>query len=114
MTVASVVEKTEHDSPGVNLIPPKVFFACLILGGILELLFPHAFPLLTRPVRIALGLGIGAAGFALMSIAHGKFKRIGTNISTNQPAITFVVQGAYRLSRNPMYVGGSAFFLGMG
>ena len=114
MALATTADKIENDSPGVNIMPPTVFYACLILGGILEFLFPHDFPVLSKPVRIVLGLGIGGAGFAFMMVAHEKFKRIGTNIPTNLPATTFVVQGAYNYSRNPMYVGGSAFFLGIG
>ncbi len=107
-------DKIDNDSPGVNIIPPTVFYACLILGGILEFLFPHDFPIFSRPVRIVLGLAIGGGGFAFMVVAHEKFKRIGTNIPTNLPATIFVVQGAYNFSRNPMYVGGSVFFLGIG
>ena len=95
-------------------MPPTVFYACLILGGLLEFLFPSDIPVLSRSAWIALGLGLGGAGFAFMGIAHEKFKKTGTNIPTNLPATTFVVQGAYRFSRNPMYVGGSAFFLGIG
>jgi protein-S-isoprenylcysteine O-methyltransferase Ste14 len=95
-------------------MPPTVFYACLILGGVLEFLFPHDFFILSKPVRLVLGLGLGGAGFVFMLIAHEKFKRIGTNVPTNLPATTFVLQGAYRFSRNPMYVGGSAFFLGIG
>jgi protein-S-isoprenylcysteine O-methyltransferase Ste14 len=95
-------------------MPPTVFYACLILGGVLEFLFPHDFPILSKPVRLVLGLMLGGAGFVFMLIAHEKFKRIGTNVPTNLPATTFVLQGAYRFSRNPMYVGGSAFFLGIG
>ncbi len=114
MNLVAIADKVEHDSPGVNIMPPTVFYACLILGGVLEFLFPHDFPVLSRLVRIVLGLGLGGAGFAFMGIAHERFKRIGTDIPTNLPATTFVAQGAYRFSRNPMYVGGSAFFLGIG
>ena len=114
MALATTADKIDHDSPGVNIMPPTVFYACLILGGILEFLFPHDFPVLSKPVRIVLGLILGGAGFAFMTVAHEKFKRIGTNIPTNLPATSFVVQGAYNFSRNPMYVGGSAFFLGIG
>jgi len=114
MTLATTSYRVEHDSPGVNIMPPTVFYACLILGGVLEFLFPHDFPILSKPVRLVLGLGLGGAGFVFMLIAHEKFKRIGTNVPTNLPATTFVLQGAYRFSRNPMYVGGSAFFLGIG
>ena len=48
-----------------------------------------------------------------MTIAHEKFKRSGTNVPTNRPAIVIVVRGVYRFSRNPMYLGGSGFFLGI-
>jgi len=114
LNLATIAENVGHDSPGVNVMPPKVFCVCLILGGFLEFLFPQDFPVLSRTMCIILGLGFGGAGFAFMMIAHEKFKRIGTNIPTDLPATTFVVQGAYRFSRNPMYVGGSAFFLGIG
>ncbi len=114
MTLATTSDRVEHDSPGVNIMPPTVFYACLILGGVLEFLFPHDFPMLSKPVRLVLGLGLGGAGFVFMVMAHEKFKSIGTNVPTNLPATTFVFQGAYRFSRNPMYVGGSAFFLGIG
>lgn len=114
MIFATVAERVEQDSPGVNIMPPMVFYACLILGGVLEFLFPQDFPLLSRPIRMLLGLGLGGSGFAFMAVAHETFKRIDTNVPTNLPAITFVMQGAYRFSRNPMYVGGSAFFMGIG
>lgn len=102
------------DSPGVNLMPPTVFWTCLVLGGMLEFLFPSDVPLLAAPVRIAAGLGLGIAGFAFMAVAHETFKRIGTAVPTHRPASMIVAQGAYRISRNPMYVGGSAFFVGIG
>ncbi len=114
MALVTTADKIEHDSPGVNIMPPTVFYACLIVGSILEFLFPYNFPILSKPVRIVLGLVIGGGGFAFMAVAHEKFKRIGTNVPTNLPATTFVVEGAYNYSRNPMYVGGTVFFLGIG
>lgn len=114
MTIASIVGKETHDSPGVTLMPPSVFLTCLIVGGLLEIFIPSEVPLLSEPVRWILALGIGGCGFAFMMVANETFKRIGTNIPTHQPATTFVVHGAYRFSRNPMYFGGSAWFLGIG
>ncbi|MCP4709983.1 MAG: isoprenylcysteine carboxylmethyltransferase family protein [Planctomycetes bacterium] len=114
MYASTTVDNVKHDSPGVNIAPPAMFLACLILGGVLEFLFPHSFPILTITIRIVAGLVIGGAGFAIMGIAHGRFQRIGTNVPTNQPATTLVISGAYRFSRNPMYLGGSVFFLGIG
>lgn len=114
MSISPISERAEFDSPGVVIIPPIVFYACLIIGSTLEFIAPSAVPLIPRLIRIVLGIALGVSGFAFMIIAHEKFKHLGTNVHTNLPASTFVVQGAYRLSRNPMYVGGSFFFLGIG
>ena len=114
MTAAHLSENVGTDSPGVNIMPPLVFFGCLILGGALEFFAAMAFPLFSRVTRIVLGVLLGGCGFAFMLIAHETFKRNKTNVPTNLPATAFVVKGTYRISRNPMYVGGSAFFLGIG
>lgn len=114
MTIATFSDKTGQDSPGVNLMPPMVFYTCLLLGGVFEFFVPSNIPLFTKPLRIGLGMLVSGSGFAFMMIAHEKFKRIKTNVPTNLPATTFVIEGAYGMSRNPMYVGGSAFFLGIG
>jgi protein-S-isoprenylcysteine O-methyltransferase Ste14 len=94
-------------------MPPAIFLTCLAVGAVLEFLLPRGFPLLPVPLRALLGLGIGGAGLALMLVAHEQFQRIGTNVPTDLPATRLVRRGAYKLSRNPMYVGGSTFFLGI-
>ena len=113
MNSTMTMDTRNQDSPGVNIMPPAVFYSCLAVGGLLEFFFPTELPLFPAWLRIVLGIGIGAAGFWFMILAHEKFKAVGTNVPTNLPATTLVIQGAYRLSRNPMYVGGSAFFLGI-
>lgn len=115
MNLATTADKSMlEDSPNVRLMPPAVFFTCLTLGGILEFLMPQAFPILPPLMRIALGIAIGTAGFGFMWIANEKFETMGTNVPTNLPATMLVIQGPFHLTRNPMYLGGSAFFLGMG
>ena len=114
MTTGTVTDRFNQDTPGVNIMPPSVFLICLITGGVLELLSPSDLPFLPTVFRAALGTGLGTAGFAFMMFAHERFKHLGTNVPTNLPATTLVVQGAYRYSRNPMYLGGSAFFIGIG
>ena len=114
MTATTFTDRVEQDSPGVNLMPPVVFYTCLLLGGVFEFFVPSHIPLFAKPLHIGLGMLVGGSGFAFMMVAHEKFKRISTNIPTNRPATAFVVEGAYGISRNPIYVGGSAFFLGIG
>jgi protein-S-isoprenylcysteine O-methyltransferase Ste14 len=113
MANATILKHIENDSPAVNIMPPMVFCGCLLLGGALEFLAPTELPVFSMLMRIGLGMVLGGGGFVFMTVAHETFKRIGTNVPTNLPATTFVVQGAYKISRNPMYVGGSAFFLGI-
>ena len=111
--MATEAGNREVDSPGVNLIPPVVFLACLLAGGLLELCLPTRMVMFSGLASLFLGLALGAAGFVFMAVAHERFKRIGTNVPPNRPATTLVVQGAYRFSRNPMYLGGSAIFIGI-
>ncbi|OGR37632.1 MAG: hypothetical protein A2051_03095 [Desulfovibrionales bacterium GWA2_65_9] len=42
------------------------------------------------------------------------FHKQGTSEKTFEPATALVVEGAYRYSRNPMYVGMTGLFLGIG
>ncbi|MDJ0885335.1 MAG: isoprenylcysteine carboxylmethyltransferase family protein [Desulfobacterales bacterium] len=113
MTMITLAIRREQDSPGVNLMPPVIFFSCLITGSLLEFLIPIGFFLQASPLLLVAGLLLGGFGFVFMLTAHTTFERIGTYVHTNRPATTLVTQGAYRFSRNPMYLGGSAFFLGI-
>ncbi len=114
MNTKTVANERFADSPGVTIKPPHIFFICLVAGGVMEIVFPCQFPFLPISLRIILGVFLSCSGFAFMTWAHEKFKKIETNVSTNLPATTVVMQGAYRVCRNPMYVGGSIFFIGLG
>ncbi|SMC39052.1 Protein-S-isoprenylcysteine O-methyltransferase Ste14 [Desulfocicer vacuolatum DSM 3385] len=114
MLVQVALKNQKKDNPGVNIMPPVVFYACLIAGGVAEFFFPSFILMLDHPMVRIIGILIGSAGFIFMMCAHEKFKALGTNVPTNQSASLCVIKGAYRFSRNPMYVGGSAFFLGLG
>ncbi len=102
------------DSPGVSLKPPRIFLACLLAGAVLELLRPWDPAFLARPLgRVSGGL-LALAGFAFMMWGWRRFKVLGVNVKTVLPAALLVRQGAYRFSRNPMYVGLLAILAGLG
>lgn len=113
MTVHKIKQQHKEDNPGVNFMPPSVFYICLITGGVMEFLIPTSFWRISHPICKSLGALMGFAGFIFMMTAHKEFKDLGTNVPTNQGATKFVTDGAYRYSRNPMYVGGSVFFIGI-
>lgn len=108
--------KSDHvadDSPGVVVMPPGVFLALLILGAILEWFLP---PSAFAPTmwELIVGVVIILAGFVFMMWGHGRFKTLGVNVKTILPASRLVTDGAYRFSRNPMYVGFVTMTAGFG
>lgn len=114
MQATTMNETKKGAGPSVRVMPPVVFYSCLILGIAMELVFPASIVLMTGWIRIAVGIGVAVAGFWFMMAGHEKFKKQGTPVPLNQETTTLVTSGAHGLSRNPMYVGGSLFYLGIG
>lgn len=105
-------------SPGISALrPPRIFFGCVLVSLIADIFLPTtASPLATLPlsIRLITGLGILGSGFTFMMWAHTHFTSVGTAIKTWEPASELVTEGAFRHSRNPMYVGFVAILLGGG
>ncbi len=113
MDAHTVTRPVTADSPNVVVMPPLIFFLCLVGGGGLELLRPWQLPV---PFFWHLFPGLLLAGVAwrFMMQGHGLFGRLGVDVRTNRPATRLVCQGAYRYSRNPMYTGMVGLLLGVG
>lgn len=113
MDAKSVAVSGHEDSPKVVLMPPLIYFLCLIAAVVLELITSVQIPL-PSAVRLVLGLMPAGGGFWFMLRGHNGFKALGVSKRTDQPAALLVSGGAFRLSRNPMYVGMVAFLFGVG
>ncbi len=102
----------EPDAPGVIAKPPFIYLGFLALGLVLDWLWPY--PLLPENLQYALGGALIALGLglALASIRH--FKAAGTNFDTHKPATAILTDGPYRVSRNPIYIGLTAAYAGIG
>lgn len=93
--------------PGVRIPPPLLFAIGLLAGFALE---HWLLPLpLVSPARLT-WLRVLACGFALASAwllvsALGGFRRRGTDPRPWREDSALVVEGIYRHTRNPMYVG---------
>ncbi len=107
-----MTETPEPDAPGVIAKPPFIYLAFLVLGLGLDWLWPN--PLLPEVLRYTLGGALIALGFALALASIRHFKAAGTNFDTQKPATAILTDGPYRISRNPIYIGLTAVYAGIG
>lgn len=112
-TASRPFDAQSEDSPNVVIMPPSIFLACLLAGIALEAMLPPACGELSWRLILS-GGALFVAGFAFMMWGHGRFKTLGVNVKTVLPASRLVTDGAYHISRNPMYVGFLAMLAGMG
>jgi len=85
------------------LLPPVLALLCLIAIVALRLWAPGL--VLLRPPATWLGLVPVLAGLALLLAGSRRFARVGTNIRTFDDPDVLVVDGPFRFTRNPMYLG---------
>jgi protein-S-isoprenylcysteine O-methyltransferase Ste14 len=96
----------EGDSSGVRIFPPGVYLAGLVIGYILQWLWP--LPILPGsgdPIVRIVGAALALAGIALMLLAVATFRRAGTSPNPTVATSALAVEGPYRFTRNPMYLG---------
>jgi protein-S-isoprenylcysteine O-methyltransferase Ste14 len=100
------------DVPNLGLVrPPLVYLASLVLGALLQLAIP--LPFLPRTLDVALGASVVAVAAALYACSVAKFRAAGTPVPARKPTTAIVRTGAYRFSRNPIYLAFSLFQLGI-
>ena len=102
---------SERDVAGVPLPPPLIYVAGLAAGGVAEIVRSTNGP--PWPLSVAAAL-VGVVAFmALAGGAVGRFRRAGTTENPFKPSTALVFDGPYRLTRNPMYLGMAAVYVGL-
>lgn len=103
------------DKPGVIAPPPLLLVAVIVLGLLLDRLLPAYVLalLLTFGERIVAGVLLISAGAAITIPALRGFRSAGTNVEPWKPSIALVSDGIFGWLRNPMYVGGTLFLIGL-
>ena len=102
------------DVAGVVALPPLIFLGFLAAATVLEAVVPlpvlaaYAFP------RYLAGATLAVWGFVMIVMGTRRFQAAGTNIPPNLPTTALVVDGIYRRTRNPLYLGTTLVYLGLG
>ncbi len=97
--------------PGHAVPAPLIPVVLLAVGVLLQRFVPVAH--VPRVVALPAGVILIAAGVALWMTAGGIFHRVGTSPNPRRPATVLVTDGPFAFTRNPMYVGVVAIYLGL-
>ena len=92
-------------------LPPALFLGAIGLEVLLYFVMPTAV-VVPGPLR-AVGALLLAGGIALAIAADAQFKKARTEINPFGRPSTLVTGGAFRVSRNPMYLGLVAALVGI-
>ncbi len=105
----------DRDRPDILIFPPLAFALALASAILLGWLAPlPILPLFPWPPGLVAGGVLIAAALTTAISGVRAFKRAGTNVDPRQPAQTIVRDGAYRYTRNPMYLGMVTLVTGYG
>jgi protein-S-isoprenylcysteine O-methyltransferase Ste14 len=92
-------------------IPPRYLNISIVLAVALHLIIP--IKQLIRPPYTYLGIPLILLGLVLNVWSVGLLRKRKTTIEFNQAPIRLVTEGPFRISRNPIYLGGLILSLGM-
>ena len=105
----------EEEQSHPKILPPHAAITSLIVIIILHYLLPT--PLISKPFNY-FGVLFFAAGLLILFLSFGLFKKKETPILPGQKPAALVIEGPYKFTRNPMYLGvtialtGAAIYLG--
>lgn len=96
----------------VPRIPPPGYYAAGFAAGMLLNTAAVQLPIGARPAGAVFGAAVAAAGVALALTGVVNVIRKHTTVVPHHPVASLVTSGGYRVSRNPMYTGLAAVYLG--
>jgi protein-S-isoprenylcysteine O-methyltransferase Ste14 len=99
------------DHPQVMVLPPLVFLGYLIGAFLMNWAIPFPIPW-TFALRIVGGIA-AIVGFLLGGSAFSQMTKAHTSPDPHQPSTALVIEGPYRFTRNPIYLGFLLIYLGL-
>ena len=101
------------DYADVAIAPPLLFLGALAMGCVLSLILPIGPGLgAANGLALAVGLTFIALGFALVALSFRRFRMAGTSVVPGEPATALIMEGPYRFTRNPIYIGFVLIYFG--
>jgi len=99
------------DRADVRVPPPLIYVLVFLLGLLLQKIKPlPAIPILVCSIA---GLTFTAIGIAVTLWSMDLFRRAHTSLIPIRPTTALVMEGPYRFSRNPMYLGLLSMYFGL-
>lgn len=96
-------------NPGL-LRPPIVFLSAILLGIVLNRVWPFPF----MPSRLGLlGPFVSLCAALLFLLSYREFRAAGTSVRGTERTTTILQTGPYRFSRNPIYLSFILLVLGL-
>ncbi|SLN77685.1 methyltransferase family protein [Oceanibacterium hippocampi] len=107
--------RTEPDHAGVIAHPPLLYLGFLAVAFALDRWIWPIDILERLPAGVRYGAGglLIVAAIAVVAMSARRFRAAGTTVPTNLPTEAIVTGGPYRLSRNPIYIALTTFYLGI-
>jgi len=99
------------DKANVIALPPLIYGASLLLGIVIHLMFPISF----LPGKVGGWLGVLLILLSILVVGSA-FRALGraeTTFDVRKPTVAIVTDGAFRYSRNPMYLSLTLLYLGL-
>ncbi len=101
---------SKPDHAGVKIPPPLCFFSFLMVGILLDSAWIDGH--LAAAYLNFIGGVIAIISFIYLVVAAQKHRNAGTNIEPWKPTTKIISDGAYKYSRNPIYVAMAAVYVG--
>lgn len=97
--------KESRDIAGVIAPPPLIYAGALLLGLILHALRPiRLVRFWSLGMRAVLSGSLFGLAFTMTALAISAMRRAQTNVNPFQPSTALVVEGPFKLTRNPLYL----------
>jgi protein-S-isoprenylcysteine O-methyltransferase Ste14 len=108
------MENELRDNPGLIAPPPLIYAVALVIALILHALYPvRLVRFLPRVTRVVLGCSLAGLALTLATFAIRAMMRAHTSIDPSQPTTALVVEGPFRLTRNPLYLSQTLLYAGI-